>query len=69
MKMKTMYELGVSIPKSFTLVKRNIHNLNTEQREEILKKTEYNIFSFPASFCINILWINLHCKKRFQLRV
>ncbi|MFX1454382.1 MAG: tryptophanase [Promethearchaeota archaeon] len=41
-------ELGVPIPINKPLVIRTIKNISKEQREYALKKTEYNMFSFPA---------------------
>jgi tryptophanase len=41
-------ELGVPIPSNKPLVVRTIKEVTKEQREYALKKTEYNMFSFPA---------------------
>jgi tryptophanase len=50
--MKSMDELGVPIPSKKSLVVRNTKNVSKEQREKALKKTEYNMFSFPADLLI-----------------
>ena len=46
--MKPQNELGVPIPVNKPLVVRTIKEVTKEQREYALKKTEYNMFSFPA---------------------
>jgi tryptophanase len=46
--MKPQNELGVPIPDNKPLVVRKIKEVTKEQREYALKKTEYNMFSFPA---------------------
>ncbi len=46
--MKSMNELGVTIPASKTLVTRKLLQTTQEQRERALKQTEYLTFSFPA---------------------
>ncbi len=46
--MKSQNELGVPIPVSKPLVVRTIKEVTKEQREYALKKTEYNMFSFPS---------------------
>ncbi|MFX1314767.1 MAG: tryptophanase [Promethearchaeota archaeon] len=46
--MKSQNELGVPIPANKPLVVRTIKEVTKEQREYVLKKTEYNMFSFPA---------------------
>jgi tryptophanase len=46
--LKSQYELGVPIPVNKPLVVRTIKEVTKEQREYALKKTEYNMFSFPA---------------------
>jgi len=46
--LKSQYELGVPIPANKPLVVRTIKEVTKEQREYALKKTEYNMFSFPA---------------------
>lgn len=46
--MKSMHELGVSIPIKKPLVVRNLKNVSIEQREKALKHAEYNLCSFPA---------------------
>ena len=46
--MKSQNELGVPIPANKPLVVRTIKKVTKEQREYALKKTEYNMFSFPA---------------------
>ncbi len=46
--MKTQKELGVPIPHHKTLVTRVTKSVTKEQRENALKETEYNVFSFPA---------------------
>ncbi|MFX1322357.1 MAG: tryptophanase [Promethearchaeota archaeon] len=46
--MKSQNELGVPIPANKPLVVRTIKEVTKEQREYALKKTEYNMFSFPA---------------------
>ena len=46
--MKGQNELGKPIPSNKPLVVRNIKEVTKEQREYALKKTEYNMFSFPA---------------------
>lgn len=46
--MKSQNELGVPIPVNKPLVVRTIKEVTQEQREYALKKTEYNMFSFPA---------------------
>ena len=46
--MKSQEELGVAIPASKPLVIRTIKQVKKEQREYVLKKTEYSMFSFPA---------------------
>jgi len=51
-KMKSMYDLGVPVPSKKALIVRNIKNVTSLQREIILKKTEYSMFSFPADMLI-----------------
>jgi len=46
--MKGQNELGIPIPANKPLVVRTIKKITKEQREYTLKKTEYNMFSFPA---------------------
>ncbi len=46
--MKSQDELGVPLPANKPLVVRTIKRVTKEQREYALKKTEYNMFSFPA---------------------
>ncbi|MFW9896010.1 MAG: tryptophanase [Candidatus Thorarchaeota archaeon] len=46
--MKTQNDLGVPIPINKPLVVKKIKIVTKEQREYTLKKTEYNMFSFPA---------------------
>jgi tryptophanase len=46
--LKSQDELGVPIPANKPLVVRNIKQVTQKQREYALKKTEYNMFSFPA---------------------
>lgn len=46
--MKSQNELGVPIPSYKPIVVRKIKMVTKEQREYALKKTEYNLFSFPA---------------------
>ncbi|MFW9865119.1 MAG: tryptophanase [Candidatus Thorarchaeota archaeon] len=46
--MKLQNELGVPIPANKPLVVRTIKAVTKEQREYAQKKTEYNMFSFPA---------------------
>ena len=46
--MKTQEELGVPVPANKPLVVRTIKQVTKEQREYVLEKTEYNMFSFPA---------------------
>lgn len=46
--MKSQNDLGVPIPANKPLVVRTIKEVTKEQREYALKKTEYNMFSFPA---------------------
>lgn len=50
--MKNMNELGVQIPTSKTLVARNLEPATQEQRERVLKETEYLTFSFPAGMIL-----------------
>jgi tryptophanase len=50
--MKTMYELGIPVPSKKALVVRNFKEVTKEQREKILKETEYNMFTFPADLLI-----------------
>ncbi len=50
--MKSMDELGVPIPSKKSLVVRNIKDVSKIQREEVLEKTEYNMFSFPADLLV-----------------
>ncbi|MBD3198284.1 MAG: tryptophanase [Candidatus Lokiarchaeota archaeon] len=50
--MKSMDDLNVSVPSKKSLVVRNIKNVSKKQREEALKKTEYNMFSFPADLLV-----------------
>jgi len=45
---KSQNDLGVPIPANKPLVVRTIKKVTKEQREYALKKTEYNMFSFPA---------------------
>ena len=46
--MKLQNELGVPIPTNKPIIIRKIRAITKEQREYALKKTEYNMFSFPA---------------------
>ncbi|UCC20109.1 MAG: tryptophanase [Promethearchaeota archaeon] len=46
--MKSQQELGVAVPANKPLVVRTIKQVTKEQREYVLKKTEYSMFSFPA---------------------
>ena len=46
--MKAQDELSTKIPTNKPLVVRTIKAVTKEQREYALKKTEYNVFSFPA---------------------
>ncbi|MFW9880452.1 MAG: tryptophanase, partial [Candidatus Thorarchaeota archaeon] len=46
--MKSQEELGIAVPANKPLVVRTIKQVTKEQREYTLKKTEYNMFSFPA---------------------
>ncbi|MFX1388435.1 MAG: tryptophanase [Promethearchaeota archaeon] len=46
--MKTQDDLGIPIPANKPLVVRTIKKVTREQREYVLKKTEYSMFSFPA---------------------
>ena len=46
--MKSQDELGFPVPANKPLVIRTIKKVTKEQREYVLKKTEYNMFSFPA---------------------
>ncbi len=46
--MKSQNELGIPIPANKPLIVRTIKQVTKEQREYALKKTEYNVFSFPA---------------------
>lgn len=46
--MKSQDELGVTIPANKPLVIRTIKKVTKEQREYVLEKTEYSMFSFPA---------------------
>ncbi|MBU0757538.1 MAG: tryptophanase [Nanoarchaeota archaeon] len=46
--MKQSHELGVPVPSKKAYVVRNLKNVSGKQREYIQKKTEYNVFSFPA---------------------
>lgn len=48
--MKTMEQLQP--PKSKTLVCRSLPNISMEDREKVLKATEYNVFSFPAKMLV-----------------
>jgi tryptophanase len=50
--MKSMHELGVSIPAHKNLVVRNLQSTTQAQREEILRRTEHNVFHFPAKFVL-----------------
>jgi len=50
--MKSMYELNVPIPSKRALIVRNIKEVSKEQREVVLKKTEYSMFSFPADMLV-----------------
>ncbi len=50
--MKKMHELGCIVPSIKNLVIRNLKNVTSEERETILKKTEYNVFSFPAQLLL-----------------
>ncbi|MFX0210356.1 MAG: tryptophanase, partial [Candidatus Hodarchaeota archaeon] len=50
--MKSMHELGVPLPTHKSLVIRNIKDVTKEQRERILRETEYNVFSFPADLLV-----------------
>jgi tryptophanase len=47
-----MYELGVPIPSKKAHVVRNMKQVTQNQRETILKETEYSMFSFPADMLI-----------------
>ena len=53
--MKTQDDLSAKIPASRPLVVRTIKDVTKEQREYALKKTEYNVFSFPA----DLLFVDL----------
>jgi tryptophanase len=46
--MKSQNGLGVPIPANKPIIVRTIKMVTKEQREYALKKTEYNMFSFPA---------------------
>ncbi|MFX1304304.1 MAG: tryptophanase [Promethearchaeota archaeon] len=46
--MKSQDELGFPIPANKPLVIRTIKKVTKKQREYVLEKTEYNMFSFPA---------------------
>jgi len=46
--LKSQDELGVTIPANKPLVIRTIKKVTKEQREYVLEKTEYSMFSFPA---------------------
>ncbi len=46
--LKSQNELGVPIPANKPIVIRTIREVTKKQREYALKKTEYNMFSFPA---------------------
>jgi tryptophanase len=46
--LKSQEDLGIPIPANKPLVVRTIKKVTKEQREYALKKTEYNMFSFPA---------------------
>ena len=46
--MKSQNDLGVPIPANKPLIVRTIKYVTKEQREYVLKNTEYNMFSFPA---------------------
>ncbi|MHA1489713.1 MAG: tryptophanase [Promethearchaeota archaeon] len=50
--MKDMGELGIPVPANKSLVVRTIKDVNKEQRERALQKTEYNVFSFPADLLV-----------------
>jgi len=50
--MKSMDELGFPIPSKKSLVVRNIKNVSKAEREKALRKTEYNMFSFPADLLV-----------------
>ncbi|MHA1705276.1 MAG: tryptophanase [Promethearchaeota archaeon] len=50
--MKSINELGVPIPSKVTYIVRNIKQVTKEQREKVLKETEYNMFAFPADMLI-----------------
>ncbi len=47
-KMKENKDILKNPPSSKSLVVRNIKNVTQEQRERVLKTTEYSMFSFPA---------------------
>lgn len=46
---KPQYALSAHIPHHSSLVVRFTKDVSQEQREEALKATEYNVFSFPAA--------------------
>ncbi len=50
--MKGMNELGTPVPAHKAHVVRPVKKVSVEQREEALKKTEYNMFSFPADLLV-----------------
>jgi len=50
--MKSMSNLGVQVPSSKTYIKRNLKKVTQEQRERVLKETEYSMFAFPADMLV-----------------
>ncbi len=50
--MKPMHELGVRVPTKRSLIIRNIKEVTKEQREHVLRETEYSMFSFPADMLV-----------------
>jgi tryptophanase len=50
--MKTMSELGVSVPASVSLMRRFVKDATVEQRETALRKGSYNLFAFPADLLV-----------------
>lgn len=47
-KIKSMNDLGTPRPSHKAYVVRNYKTVSRQQRERVLKETEYNMFSFPA---------------------
>lgn len=47
-----MDKLGVHVPSKKSLVVRNIKKVSKSEREKALRKTEYNMFSFPADLLV-----------------